>query len=142
MRRLFIDPASKNCGWAVFEGPLYLRGGAIQHNSGSGDIAAFDNLSKIQADFLELFLEESPDRIYIEQLVLRTHRYAHWSVGVIGACAAAVGIPAEASIPIKSWQKDTDYQDGGRKLWKERGYESEDHYAAYLMGEYWMRTKL
>ena len=139
MRRIFIDPASKFCGWALFEGPDYIRGGAIRHNSGTGDVAAFDNLSKIQADFLELFLEESPDQVYIEQLVLRTHRYAHWSVGVIGACAATAGIPAEACIAIRSWQKDTDYQDGGRDKWKERGYESEDHYAAYLMGDYWMR---
>lgn len=137
MRLMFVDPASKAAGWALFEGETYLCGGAVQYNCGVGDEAAFKNLSEIKADFLELFLEHEIDEVHIEQLVSKTHRYVHWSVGAIGSTSASCGIPTFADISISAWQKGIEWKER-RRLWKEEGYESEDHMAAYLMGEYYI----
>lgn len=137
MKLMFVDPASKAAGWAVFEGEVYLTGGAVQYNYGTGDEAAFFNLAEIKADFLEIFLEHEVDEVHIEQLVSKTHRYVHWSVGAIGSTSATCGVPTLADVPIQAWQKGIEWKER-RKNWKEEGYDSEDHMAAFFMGEYYI----
>jgi uncharacterized protein with HEPN domain len=79
------------------------------------------------------------DAVYIEQLVRRTHIYTHYSVGVIGAATAGISKDVQGNIPIRPWQKFTDWHGKKAPL---RSYanlvDSEDELAAIGMGLYWI----
>lgn len=138
IKRLFIDPASKSAGWALFEGRTLIDHGTILVDGGR-------NVEHRLADMFRRFqqLGQSLDweEAHIEQLVRMTHIYTHYSVGVIMAalCTPNNFKPVRGDVPISSWQKVSGWKTG-RALIAGIEVESEDEAAAISMGIYWVRT--
>ena len=136
-RRLFVDPASKSSGWALYKGILLIDHGTIEVFGKN----VFDRLCILgyEYDTLAQKLGEIYE-VHIEQLVRNTHIYTHYSVGIIGA-AFSISSEVSADIPIQSWQKATNWKTD-RSCLAGIKVGSEDELAAIAMGVFWTRRYL
>jgi len=139
--RLFIDPASRSTGWALFRGPTLLQSGTIAVDPKLSIFARlyalFRLYIKLGAD-LAIFKE-----VHIEQLPRNCHHYTHWSVGCLGAALYLSSIEVHADIPVQSWQKAVDWKGRQAALTPYKGkVRSEDELAAIGMGIYYTTKKV
>lgn len=136
--RLFIDPASISSGWAIFQGKELQSHGTI---AVSKKFSIFNRLEYLRNCYSSTFNRAGFDEVHIEQLPGRCHHYTHWSVGVIGTALQPYAKTVAGDIPVRSWQKSTGWREIETE-WAERGYKSEDEFAAVCMGRYWIKEKI
>lgn len=141
IRRLFIDPASKSSGWALFEDKTLLTHGTIAVDP---KLPVFERLRDLGNLYFQLPVGRV-DEVHIEQLVRNTHIFTHYSVAIIGA-ALQQGYKdnartVDADVPISSWQAYTRWHKD-KEILKPyiRLVESEDQLAAIGMGLYWVNS--
>ena len=144
--RLFIDPGSKSCGWALFRGSNFEKAGTFKIDKRWEAFKRLGNLvEQISAWYCTNKAGEIAE-VHIETLNYQTHFVTIHSVGVIGATFSCFNIPTiEQDIPIKSWQKFAEW-DKIQDWWAEDRpqvwlWDSEDAWAAYWMGRYWLNVK-
>jgi hypothetical protein len=134
--RLFIDPASRSSGWALFSGQTYLKSGTILIDS-KPRIA--ERLNRLFKRYQEL--ELNVDEVHVEDVPRsRTcHIYVHYSIGVILAALAAKASVFKVDIPVKAWQKHVDWEGNQEALEAFKGRsKSEDELAAIGMGLWYL----
>lgn len=138
VRRLFIDPASKSTGWALFEDKQLVEHGTV---TADPELQVFARLWDIFTAYYDLALDV--EEVHIEQLVRNTHIFTHWSVSAIGIAYAARGAKVAGDIPIQSWQKYCDWHGSQKRL---RAYknkvESEDELSAIGMGLWFLENRV
>jgi hypothetical protein len=137
--RLFVDPGSTSAGWALYDGERLLDSGTCAAKKGGN---AFDRLSVVGRGFIEAFhldfkSKSNIDEVHIETLNYQTHFMCLWSVGVIGFLFATHGVSVYQDVWIKSWQKHAGWA-AVKDAWKERGFKSQDEWAAVCMGAWWL----
>jgi hypothetical protein len=84
-------------------------------------------------------MREWPDSVHIETLNYGTHYMCIWSVGVIGALFASNGSNVFQDVPIKSWQRHSNWENE-KGDWARYGHASEDEFAAVCMGRWYLAT--
>lgn len=136
--RLFIDPASISSGWALYIGKKLKDHGTIAVDK---KLSVFVRLMHIAACYRHLIARMVVDEVHIESLPRRCHHFTHWSVGVIGTSLQPNVSVVSSDLPVKSWQKHTDWERKSIK-WKTLGYSSEDDFAAVEMGRFWTERNL
>ncbi len=138
---LFIDPASKSTGWALFDADGVLKESGTIVAEESSDV--FTRLSDLYSQYYQLRVCRKIREVHIEQLVRNTHIYTHWSVGVIGAALRQfTDTEVYADISISSWQKFAEWK-GEREPLAADVFEvdSEDELAARAMGRFWFAER-
>ena len=145
-RRLFIDPASRDTGWAVFEGKKYIDSGTVQ----SHEKDVFIRLRNIFYGYEDIPQGLNVFEVHIENIppernIARAYRMRPllYSVGAIGAILVEQGCTVHVDLHIKSWQKHVDWK-GDQKLLKKykKFAKSEDELAAIGMGLWYTSEKL
>lgn len=138
--RLFIDPASKSTGWALFKGNQLLKSGTVIVK---GNI--HERLVALHWRYAHLFQGRTLidlKECHIEQFGGRPHRYLVFSVGVL---ISAIDYAEETTqdVPVSSWQKYTDWKGNRLTLLDYLDkVESEDELAAIGMGLWYTEEKL
>lgn len=135
-RRLFIDPASISSGWALYEGAKLVAHGTVATEK---KWSVFVRLHDIWRQYRQLSFTNL-DEVHIEKLPRRCHHYTMWSVGVIGHALVPLTSKIDDEAPVKSWQKHVSWRDV-EGSWKERGYKSEDEFAAVCIGKWYVETR-
>lgn len=141
---LFIDPGSKSLGWALFrDDGSFVEAGTLAAKGKD----AFKRLSEIYGQVVTLAkkVDLGPeDEVHIETLNYGTHYMCIWSVGLAGGVLSSYGALVEQDVYIKSWQKSADWAKT-QEMWREvhgpQVFDSEDAWAAYHMGIYWIRKR-
>jgi hypothetical protein len=139
--RLFIDPASKSTGWALFRDKKFDVSGTIQAEA---NLPAFERLWQLQCsyEFLKEMFKGEIDEVHIEKMVAKTAIECKWSVGVIGSVFGCIA-HVDDGVPIQSWQKFCDWKGDRQKL--RRYYKrvhSEDELAAIGMGLWYVKERV
>lgn len=138
--RLFIDPASKSSGWALFKGKKLLKSGTVEVKG-----QVWDRLAALSWRYTHLFSGKTwvdCQEAHIEQFGGRPHRYLVFSVGVIGAAVANIATEVEQDIPVSSWQKYCDWKGKGLILDPYRDkVDSEDELSAIGMGLWYVNAR-
>jgi hypothetical protein len=141
MKRVFIDPGSKSCGWALFEDGEFLEAGTLTSKQKN----PFTRLGEIYDQAVQIAQEKNPEEARIEILNYKTNYVCIWAVAVIGVAFAKNGVTVSQEIPIKSWQSFANWamiEDGWREVTEPQTFDSEDAYAAYWMGLWWLTKEL
>lgn len=137
-RILFIDPASRSSGWAQFLDGKFEKAWTLSFK----DKDQFQRLVKIRETIKQLIKPGDVDEAHIETMNYGVHYACIWSVGVIGETLASMGIKVYQDIPVSAWQKASDWKNI-QHMWNEvhapKVFESEDEWAAYHMGIYWLK---
>lgn len=140
-----MDPASGSSGWALFEGPKYVRSGTVAVNKKK----KFDKrLQDVYSRYQELDFEPL-DEVHVEDVPRsrKCHIYVHYSIGVILSALAERTAVSKVDIPVNSWQKYVDWERENKespvdckepKLKKYRGAASRDEQAAISMGLWYL----
>lgn len=151
--RIFIDPASRSSGWAIFHGKSLVQHGTVEAHDKKDSIEfrlrdvmmKYMDVVNCHADMYETKFESC----HIEQLVRMTHIYTHWSVGVIMAAVLSTDHvhKVAADIPISSWEKYTQWNTDKAPIYKAlqsstKKIASEDELAAIGIGLYWTNKYL
>lgn len=137
---LFIDPASISSGWAYFKSQKLEAHGSVVI---AQKMEPFLRLMQVYYSYLELANSDMGQRIqevHIEQLPRRCHIYTHYSVAVAGIAFASSDCQVWGDIPVKAWQKHTDWH-GERAMLKGYDVQTEDELAAIGMGLYYVNKK-
>ena len=140
VRRLFVDPASKSTGWALFVGKKLEASGTV---AVQGVVPV--RLWKIFDAYRGIMLEQNPDEVHVENFRRNLAIQLHWSVGVIMAAAGFYAVPAQQDCWMSSWQRYCGFKKGGPfgKLSKyEKKTESEDELSAIGIGLWYVNVKL
>lgn len=137
---LFIDPASISSGWAYFRNQKLEAQGSVVVDK---KLPPFVRLMQVYYSYLEL-ANNAPgpliQEVHIEQLPRRCHIYTHYSVAVAGIAFASSDCQVWGDIPVKAWQKYTDWH-GERAMLKGYTVQTEDELAAIGMGLYYVNKK-
>ena len=135
---MFIDPASKSTGWALFVGKKLEAHGAVEVEG-----AISKRLAKLHVKYRHVFAKHSPEEVHIENFRRNLAIQLHWSVGTIISAAGYQGVEAKQDCWMSSWQRYTSFKKGGPygKL-TEYIVESEDELSAIGIGLWWVNTKL
>lgn len=137
-RRIFIDPASRSSGWAQFIGPKFEKAWTFELK----DKDPFVRLHQLSSLVHNFVVDGSVQEAHIETMNYGVHYACIWSVGVIGATLARKDIKVEQDIPVKAWQKDANWKET-QYLWETIHspwpWASEDEWAAYNMGVWWLK---
>lgn len=136
VRRLFIDPASISSGWAYFNDKELLAHGTIATPK---EFNVWTRLADIVSKYRTTMVDGSIDEVHIELLPRRCHIYTHYSVACIGYSLYSKCGKIHPDIPIKSWQKATDWNGKRKCILDARVHNesSEDELAAIGMGIYY-----
>lgn len=112
LRRLFVDPASKSSGWALFEGKRFLASGTFVAASKDG-IAP--RLKQVYEWYEDMVVQV--DEVHVEDVPRsRTcHIYVHYSIGVILAALAAKAPVFKVDVPVNAWQKFVEWDRENKK---------------------------
>lgn len=138
-RRLFIDPASIQSGWALFEDSTLVASGTVRAPSKESPAK---RLRAIYRAYSAIRKQHGPfHEVHIERLVRMTHIYTHYSVGVLMCAFAGIRGPVSGDVNIKSWQKHVAWCHERARLTEYKArVESEDELAAVGMGLYYLDT--
>lgn len=142
MKRLFIDPATYDTGWALFDdnGEL-LQSGKIQVKSGR----LFERLLALKNEYRDLAAWLKPDSVHIERMNHRVHTCI-WSVAAILVGVEEAGVPVDDKNPDfqispNSWQAKVRWKRAD-SLAEYRGeVESIDQLAAIGMGVFYFMKR-
>lgn len=132
---LFIDPASKSTGWALYENKKCIKHGTIIALGNIGD-----RLYSLYIDYEDLFSIYKPKEIHIEQFGGRPHRYLIMSVGILFAAGHRFNVTQD--IAVKTWQKWCCWSEIKDKWQVKKDFKSEDEWAAYQMGMWYVNRNL
>ncbi len=143
-KKLFIDPGSKSLGWALFdEAGRFVRAGTLTAKGKDAFKRLGEIYDQLQALVTTLGIGKE-DEVHIETLNYGTHYMCIWSVGLAGGVLAATGAFVDQDVYIKSWQKAANWAET-QYLWESllspQVFDSEDAWAAYNMGIYWLKRE-
>lgn len=132
MKIMFIDPATYNTGWALFEDGKLLKSGAI-----IVDGHLCDRMLELKNRYAALAAELKPDKFYIERMNQSVF-IVIWSVAVIVLGMAEGGVrfdkQAEIQISPNSWQQTVRWKQTDSMLEYRGIVKSIDELAAIGMG--------
>ena len=145
VRRMFIDPASKATGWALFEDTKLIDHGSISVDEGEEE---WTRLTKLQAKYHNLLKGLGKvDEIHIEKFWRsRMAEVLHWSVAAIGMGCWPYAGSIKQDVLVRSWQTKLNYNkkspvpDRFKKYVRVAG--TTDELEAILMGVYWMENRV
>ncbi len=139
-RRMFVDPASYDTGWALFVGKKLEAHGTV---AVQGVVPV--RLWKIFERYRDIVLVQQPDEMHVENFRRNLAIQLHWSVAAILAAAGYHAVPAEQDCWMSSWQSFCGFKKDGPygKLAKfSKKTSSEDELSAIGIGLWWVNTKL
>ena len=142
VRRLFVDPASRATGWALFEDKQCIEHGAIV--AGGND--AFLRMHDLYLDYFELGDRLQPDECYLEQFRVYSTKRGGLVIGSVYVIGAALRCYSEVGwVWTQHWQEFAGYKKGqppkGRLKKFEDEAASEDVLAAIGMGLWYTEKK-
>jgi Holliday junction resolvasome RuvABC endonuclease subunit len=155
MVRIFIDPAGRSTGWAIFNDTEYVESGTIavqltkEEDKLKGDdrlVSALGRIRIISIRYYQLLsnLGYLVEEAFIERLMTATSIHCHWAVGSISSALYSAGVKrVSPTISVTSWQKEVDWKGkrGKLKPWIKM-VDSEDELAAIGMGLYYVTANL
>lgn len=140
VRRLFVDPASKSTGWALFVGKKLEAHGTV---AVIGKINT--RLAMLHIHYRHVIVVQKPKEVHVENFRKNLAIQLHWSVGVIISAAGYEDVEAFQDCWMSSWQRWCGFKKGGPygKLAKfSKNTNSEDELSAVGIGLWWVNTQL
>lgn len=135
LTRLFIDPALNSSGWAVFKGKRCVAHGSFENPKGYRDEDRYQR----QALYYKRLAEKyKANEVHIEKFVGKFVSYKlHMVVGAL--IGSMLCFKVSQNIHVGQWQSAMKWKEIKTDWKKKRSFGSEDEWAAYLMGKYWVK---